>query len=157
MSTATRAPSTLQTGHVGLNVTDLARSVAFYQRLLGLEVTAEGTDPDRRFALLGRDGTLVLTLWQQSSGTFATGTPGLHHLSFQVATVEEVRAAEALLTGLGAEFAYEGVVPHSEGGTSGGIFFTDPDGIRLEVFTLAGVEATGATAPDPAAPTCGFF
>ncbi|MFD9130615.1 VOC family protein [Kitasatospora sp. NPDC059571] len=151
------APPTLRTGHVGLNVTDLDRSVAFYRRLLGLEVAGGGTDPDRRFALLGKDGTLMLTLWQQSSGSFATAAPGLHHLSFQVDTVDEVRAAEAVLRELGADFTHDGVVPHREGGDSGGIFFTDPDGIRLEVFTAAGVAATGAEAPDTTAPTCGFF
>ncbi|MBP0453707.1 MULTISPECIES: VOC family protein [unclassified Kitasatospora] len=149
--------STLQTGHVGLNVTDLDRSVAFYRRALGLELVNEGTDPDRRFAFLGRDGRLLITLWQQSTGTFAGSAPGLHHLSFQVDSLDEVRAAEQVLRELGAEFAYEGVVPHREGSASGGIFFTDPDGIRLEVYTPKGVDETEATAPTESAPTCGFF
>ncbi|MFE6054684.1 VOC family protein [Kitasatospora sp. NPDC056446] len=156
MSSST-APRTLQTGHVGLNVTDLARSVDFYRAVFGLQVTTEGTDPERRFALLGRDGRLVVTLWQQSTGAFATANPGLHHLSFEVESLDEVRATERLLRGLGAEFAYDGVVPHSEGSASGGIFFTDPDGIRLEVYTRTGVDGTEAVAPASDAPTCGFF
>ncbi|MEU1421599.1 VOC family protein [Kitasatospora sp. NPDC005751] len=151
------ATSTLQTGHIGLNVTDLDRSTAFYRSVLGLELVKEGTDPERRFAFLGRDGRLVVTLWQQSAGAFATAAPGLHHLSFQVDSLDEVRAAERLLRELGAGFAHDGVVPHSEGAASGGIFFTDPDGIRLEIFTPQGVDATGATAPTGTAPTCGFF
>ncbi|MEU1288478.1 VOC family protein [Kitasatospora sp. NPDC005856] len=156
MSTTTQL-RTLQTGHVGLNVTDLARSLDFYRTVFGLEVTAEGTDPERRYALLGRDGRLVVTLWQQSEGTFATTGPGLHHLSFEVESLEEVRATERLLRELGAGFAYDGVVPHSEGSASGGIFFTDPDGIRLEVYTRGGVDGTEAAAPHTDAPTCGFF
>lgn len=52
------ATSTLQTGHIGLNVTDLDRSTAFYRSVLGLELVKEGTDPERRFAFLGRDGRL---------------------------------------------------------------------------------------------------
>ncbi|WP_406201190.1 VOC family protein [Kitasatospora sp. NBC_01560] len=155
MSSTTLA-STLQTGHVGLNVTDLERSTAFYRRALGLEVLNEGTDPDRRFAFLGRDGRLLITLWEQSTGTFATGAPGLHHLSFQVDSVDEVRAAEQVLRELGAEFAHDGVVPHREGAASGGIFFTDPDGIRLEIYTPKGLDGTEA-APAGSAPTCGFF
>ncbi|MER8183344.1 VOC family protein [Kitasatospora sp. NPDC094015] len=155
--TATPVLPTLQTGHIGLNVTDLDRSTAFYRRLLGLEVTAEGTDPGRRYAMLGRDGRLVLTLWQQSTGSFDGGAPGLHHLSFQVDSVAEVRAAERTLRELGADFAHQGVVPHAEGASSGGVFFADPDGIRLEVFTLSGVDDTGAAAPSGEAPTCGFF
>ncbi|MDH6127607.1 VOC family protein [Kitasatospora sp. GP82] len=152
----TVALTSLQTGHVGLNVTDLDRSAAFYRTLLGLDLASEGTEEGRRFAFLARDGRLVITLWQQSTGSFATSAPGLHHLSFQVDSLEEVRAAERTLRELGAEFAYEGVVPHSEGAASGGIFFTDPDGIRLEIFTPEGIGETGATAPTTA-PTCGFF
>lgn len=154
-TTAPAVPTVLTTGHVGLNVTDVDRSVAFYGAVLGLEVQASGAESGRRWAFLGRDGHLLVTLWQQSEGRFATERPGLHHLSFQVDSVEEVRAVQATLRGLSAEFAYDGVVPHGEGAASGGIYFTDPDGIRLEVYTPSGVE--GAAAPTADAPTCGFF
>ncbi|OPC79002.1 glyoxalase [Embleya scabrispora] len=147
--------ATLQTGHVGLNVTDLDRSVSFYRAVLEVEVLAEGNEESRRFAFLGRDGKLLITLWQQSEGTFPTRRPGLHHLSFQVETIDEVRAAERVLRGLGAHFDHEGVVPHGEHGTSGGIFFTDPDGIRLEIYAPSGADP--ADAPTVGAPTCGFF
>ncbi|WP_336213696.1 VOC family protein [Nonomuraea sp. LPB2021202275-12-8] len=146
---------TLQTGHVGLNVTDLARSIAFYRQVFDFEILGEQTEGDRRFAFLGRDGTLLVTLWQQSSGTFATGLPGLHHLSFQVPDIEAVRRAETVLRDLGAELVYDGIVPHGEGASSGGVFFTDPDGIRLEIYAPAGAET--ASAPTQGAPTCGFF
>lgn len=145
----------LQTGHIGLNVTDLDRSLAFYREVFDFEVLGEGKEADRRWAFLGRDARLLVTLWQQSEGTFATDRPGLHHLSFQVDTIEEVRAAEEVLRALGAEFAYEGVVPHGESGTSGGVFFTDPDGTRLEVYAPSG--AVPSDAPTAGAPTCGFF
>jgi catechol-2,3-dioxygenase len=151
----TVAIKALQTGHVGLNVTDLDRSLPFYQRVFGLEVQAEGKEADRRWAFLGRDGKLVLTLWQQSDTAFATRSAGLHHLSFQVETIDEVKSAERVLRELGAEFAHDGVVPHGEGVSSGGIFFTDPDGTRLEIYAPTGADT--APAPSGAAPTCGFF
>ncbi|MBT2898586.1 VOC family protein [Streptomyces sp. McG3] len=145
----------LATGHVGLNVTDLERSAAFYREVFDFEVLAEGKDVDRRWIFLGRGSRLMVTLWQQSEGRYPTDLPGLHHLSFQVDSVEEVRATEEVLRGLGAEFAHEGVVPHGESGTSGGIFFADPDGIRLEVYAPTGADP--ADAPTASAPTCGFF
>lgn len=145
----------LQTGHIGLNVTDLDRSLAFYREVFDFEVLAEGKEEDRRWAFLGRGPRLLVALWQQSEGTFSSTLPGLHHLSFQVDTVEEVRATEEVLRNLGAEFNYDGVVPHGENGTSGGIFFTDPDGIRLEIYAPTGADP--ADAPTPGAPTCGFF
>ncbi|MFQ6398280.1 VOC family protein [Nocardia sp. KC 131] len=145
----------LATGHIGLNVSDLDRSVDFYQRALGFEQLAASTDDDRRWAFLGAAGKLVVTLWEQSDGAFSTETPGLHHLSFQVDTIEQVRSVEAVLRELAVKFAHEGVVAHGEGVASGGIFFADPDGIRLEVYAPTGAES--APAPAGAAPTCGFF
>ncbi|WP_280270064.1 VOC family protein [Nocardia wallacei] len=144
----------LATGHIGLNVTDLDRSVDFYRRALGFEQLGAG-DGEQRYAFLGADGQLRLTLWQQSDGEFSPKTPGLHHLSFQVDTLDEVRAVESVLKELAVTFAHDGVVAHGEGASSGGIFFSDPDGIRLEVYAPRGAES--APAPSGAAPTCGFF
>lgn len=143
--------STLQTGHVGLNVTDLDRSLAFYTRVFGFEVVHRGEE----HAFLGKDGRPVVTLWRQSGTGARADVAGLHHLAFLVDTVEEVRRAEEVLRGLDATFAYDGIVPHQEGSPSGGIFFTDPDGIRLEIYAPTGAET--ATAPVAGAPTCGFF
>lgn len=151
----TTVVSSLRTGHVGLNITDLDRSLAFYRDALGFRLLGEGKEEGRRYAFLGQDGELVLTLWQQADDAFSPAVAGLHHLAFSAGTVEEVREYEARLRDLGVEFAYEGVVAHGEGAASGGIFFHDPDGTRLEISVPAGVE--GAPAPTASAPTCGFF
>ncbi|WP_412077989.1 VOC family protein [Streptomyces xanthophaeus] len=147
--------SKLRTGHVGLNVADLERSLAFYRDVLGFQPLAEGKEEGRRFALLGQDGELVLALWQQADGSYAPAAAGLHHLALSAGAIEEVREYEARLRELGVEFAYDGVVAHGEGAASGGIFFHDPDGIRLEISVPTGAE--GVPAPVAGAPTCGFF
>ncbi|MGH7791807.1 MAG: VOC family protein, partial [Thermodesulfobacteriota bacterium] len=98
---------------------------------------------------------LVLTLWEQSKDRFEKERAGLHHLSFQVSTIHEVREIENKLRALKVHFLYEGIVPHAEGAKSGGIFFEDPDGIRLEVYSPTGAEDN--IAPTPGAPSCGFF
>ncbi|TMS50947.1 VOC family protein [Mycobacterium sp. DBP42] len=152
--TGTTTPQ-LATGHVGINVTDLDRSVDFYRNALGFEPLAVNTEGGHRYAFLGTNGTLRLTLWQQSNGRFSTETPGLHHLSFEAASLDEVRTVEAALKVLGTQFAHDGVVAHGESTASGGIFFTDPDGTRLEVYAPNG--AQDAPAPSGTAPTCGFF
>jgi len=146
----------MQTGHVGLNVTDLDRSIDFYRRVFGLDLLNQPDPADpHRYARLGHEGRLVLTLWPQSDGKFSTDTPGLHHLAFEAAGPEEINQAQAVLTEIGAEFAYEGVVPHRDGADSGGLFFFDPDGTRLELST-AHAPLTAA-APSGTSPTCGFF
>jgi lactoylglutathione lyase len=154
----------LRNGHVGLNVTDLARSRAFYGEVFGLEVLGESTQDGRRFAFLGNPDVksddfldkLAITLWEQSSGAFSSHAPGLHHMAFHVESVEEVERVRDRVQSLGAELLYNGeIVPHSEDFESGGFFFLDPDGLRLEVCAPAGVARERAVAG--AAPSCGFF
>jgi lactoylglutathione lyase len=146
---------TATTGHVGLNVTDLSRSIRFYQDVFGFDVLAESENADRRYAFLGRDGNLVLTLWQQSAGAFDAARPGLHHLAFDVPTVDDVEAATARLAALGVPLIYDEILPHMPGMASGGIFFADPDGTRVEVCTAAGLDALPAL--EHGEPSCGFF
>src|SRR5918992_184284 len=138
----TSLPSTVfATGHVGLNVSDLERSRDFYGAVFGLAVQYESSDESKRYAFLG-------------DGDFDAGRPGLHHLSFEVPDIDDVRAAEERVRAAGGRLHHGGIVPHAEGRSSGGIFFEDPDGIRLEIYTGSGAEGH---APTGAAPTCGFF
>lgn len=141
-------------GHVGINVTDLDRSIGFYRAVFGFELSVR-SDSGRRYAFLSQAGDAVLTLWEQSSGRFAPDRPGLHHLAFRVDSIEAVEAVEGRARQAGATIHHGGIVPHAEGTDSGGLFFEDPDGVRLEVFAAAG--AGRAPAPTAGAPTCGFF
>ncbi|MER7758251.1 VOC family protein [Streptomyces sp. NPDC097619] len=153
-ATTGTAPA-LAPGHTGLNVTDLERSLAFYRDVLGFAELGRGDEEGRRFAFLGQGGALVLTLWEQAAGPFSPTAAGLHHLAWTAGSPAEVRVFEERLRAYGAAFAHEGIVAHAEGAASGGIFFHDPDGTRLEISVPAGAES--APAPSGAAPTCGFF
>ncbi|MFE5797077.1 VOC family protein [Streptomyces sp. NPDC056503] len=149
------AIGTLNTAHIGINVTDLDRSLRFYGEVLGFETIGSGDADGRRYAFLGQDGRLVVTLWQQAEGGYDANRAGLHHLAFEAESIEKVREAEAVLKAQGVTFAYDGVVAHGEGTASGGIFFHDPDGTRLEISVPKGAEESPA--PSGTAPTCGFF
>ena len=154
---------TFRSGHVGLNVTDLDRSRAFYQEVFDLDLLGESAEDGQRFAFLGHAAAsedfldkLAITLWEQSAGTFSTRSPGLHHLAFHVDTVDDVERARDRVGRLGIQLLYDGeIVPHSSASDSGGFFFLDPDGVRLEVCAPAGVPAERAVAGT--APSCGFF
>ncbi|MDZ4770168.1 MAG: VOC family protein [Chloroflexota bacterium] len=145
--------TTLKVGHVGINVRDLARSLAFYQDVFGLQMVGEGTEPDRRFAFLGDGQGVTVTLWQQSDSAFAPRSAGLHHLAFQVANVEAIQAVYEKLKAKNVRFLHDGIVGHAEGAASGGIYFEDPDGVRLEIYA-----PTGLSEYAPAeGVSCGFF
>jgi lactoylglutathione lyase len=144
-----------QTGHIGLNVSDLDRSKKFYEEVFGFTAVGESREEGRRFAFLGQEDKLVLTLWQQAEGRIERRHPGLHHLSFQVTTIQEVQKAAQKLKAMNAPLIYDGIVPHAEGAQSGGLYFEDPDGIRLEIYAPTG--ASDQAVPTPGAPSCGFF
>ncbi len=144
----------MNTGHVGLNVRNLDKSIDFYTQVFDLSLLNRGNGTGREFALLANDGKLAITLWQQSEGTYDGTLSGLHHLAFLVPTLEDVKNAETKLRALNTSFEYDGIVPHANGAESGGIFFTDPDGVRLEIYTEHGV---AGEAPHTDAPSCGFF
>jgi lactoylglutathione lyase len=154
MPAPTLAPD-IAPGHVGLSVTDLDRSLAFYQDILALELIQVAAHDGQRFAFLGAGGRLLLTLWQQSADAFDPRRAGLHHLALQLPTLDAVEAVETKLRARGLTPRYDGVVPHQEGADSAALFFTDPDGIRLEVYSPTG--AAGRAAPVDGAPSCGFF
>ncbi len=98
----------IETGHVGLNVSDLNRSKKFYQEVFGFQIMGESQQENGRFLFLGNGQRLVLTLWEKSKGRFEKQRSGLHHLSFQVDTIDEVKEIENKLRALNVHFLYEG-------------------------------------------------
>lgn len=148
------ADQSITTGHVGLNVTDLDRSVDFYRQALGIEAVGRSDADGRRYALLGRAGALMITLWQQSDTPFAADRAGLHHLSFQVADVTALEEVERRLRGLGAAIRDDSGVT-GEPAAGGQLFCYDPDGIRLEVYAVQRPPQPVAATGD--GPACGFF
>lgn len=141
-------------GHVGLNVTDLDRSIDFYRDALGVEIIGRADADGRRYAFLGTGDVPMITLWQQSAAPFPTDRAGLHHLAFQVADLAALTEVEARLRTLGAAIRDDTGVT-GEPAAAGQLFCFDPDGIRLEFHALE-----RPSPPKPATgdgPACGFF
>ncbi len=146
----------LRVSHIGICVTDLKRSLAFYRDVLGFEqrseLAVEAADADRLLELEGvrlnavyleRDGTRIELLQYDSPETIGEATPramnarGLTHISLRVAgmpaLIDELKAK-------GADVLEDTWIDYRDAGI-GAVFITDPDGTRIEL-----VESP--TAPD---------
>jgi catechol 2,3-dioxygenase len=111
-------------GAVHLTVTDLDRSVAWYERSLGLQVQrrAEGV------AALGAGGEDLLVLREDPSARPAGRHAGLYHLALLSPSREALaRAAQRLAV---TRTPIEGASDH---GISEAIYLPDPDGNGIEL------------------------
>ena len=119
-----------QIDHVALAVSDVARSVAWYQEVLGLERLHEdawGSHP----AVLGVGGTAIALF--PVRGPDPLPPPGgnvlaMRHLAFRTDR-ESFEAARRELTERGLE------VELQDHGIAHSIYFHDPDGHQIEITT----------------------
>lgn len=125
--------------HIQLTVTDMARSVPFYERLLqalGMVVLVRS---DRMFYCIGgRTGVAICPADAQHAGeAFDQRRAGLHHFCFRAKTREDVDAIHALALELGARIVR---APREDTWAPGyySVLFEDPDGIRIEANHVPG-------------------
>jgi catechol-2,3-dioxygenase len=116
-------------GHIVLKVRDAAKSRDFYTRTLGLKVAHEDLERGAVFLSFG-EAHHDLALFQLASGAAPDAAqPGLHHMAWQLGSVEELQAAYRELKALGVPI--ESTVEHN---VTRSIYFPDPDGNRVELY-----------------------
>ena len=127
-------------GHVVLMSTDLHRSVAFYTGLLGFRVS----DVYPETMMQGR--MVFMRCAADHHGVALVGAaPGaspqheLHHMAFEVATLDEVFRARDWLRKEGVKIEFEG---RRRAGCQIAVEFRDPDGHWLEIYW--GLDQVGA-------------
>jgi catechol 2,3-dioxygenase len=116
-------------GHIVLKVRDAAKSRDFYTRTLGLKVAHEDLERGAVFLSFG-EAHHDLALFQLATGEAPDAAqPGLHHMAWQLGSVEELQAAYRELKALGVPI--ESTVEHN---VTRSIYFPDPDGNRVELY-----------------------
>jgi catechol 2,3-dioxygenase-like lactoylglutathione lyase family enzyme len=123
--------------HVYLAVGDLARSETFYDGVMRLLGFKKGTAPigGERHLHYFNQVTQYTIRPAKSPGPHDPYRPGLHHLCFRVASREQVDEAAAGLNALGVAATPPALHPEYAADYYA-TFFTDPDGIRLEIVAL---------------------
>jgi len=124
--------------HVDLTVSDMGRSLAFYDRVLPLLGFERLRDSDDGPLWAGR--SMEFGLQQARAGSRAVRhdryAPGLHHLAFGAASRADVDRVHGELERLAVVILeppalYEHYAPGYYA-----VFFADPDGVKLEyVYT----------------------
>jgi catechol 2,3-dioxygenase len=127
-------------GHVVLMSTDLERSVRFYTGVLGFRVS----DVYPETMMKGRM-VFMRCAADHHGVALVGGAPGasphheLHHLAFEVATIDEVFRARDWLRTNGVKIEFEG---RRRAGCQVAVEFRDPDGHWLEIYW--GLDQVGA-------------
>jgi catechol 2,3-dioxygenase len=117
-------PATLRLGPVHLTVTDLDRSVAWYQSALGLRVHRH----EVASAALGDGTDEVLVLHEDSTAAQPRRHSGLYHYALLYPTREELARAALRLSVTGTPI--QGASDH---GTHEAFYLPDPDGNGIEL------------------------
>ncbi len=129
--------------HIRLTVTDLARSRAFYEEVLGFEVAAESPGDASDPAVREDPALLYGGVVYQTNGilfglrpvaspgdTFNSERTGLDHVSFSVPARTDLEAAAEALENKGVE---HGAIKDLTDFGIAILSFSDPDGIHLEL------------------------
>jgi catechol 2,3-dioxygenase len=117
-------------GHVHLKVADLDRAVAFYNGVLGFEVTERWGTQAAFLSAGGYHHHIALNTWHSLGGSPSPrGTTGLYHLAILYPT--RAALADALRRLLRAGVPLDGASDH---GVSEALYLRDPDGNGVELY-----------------------
>lgn len=117
-------------GHVHLKTADLRRALAFYEGVLGLEVTQRMGSNAAFLSAGGYHHHIALNTWESAGGSPpAAGTTGLYHLAILYPT--RAALAAVLQRVLEAGIRLDGAADH---GVSEALYLRDPDGNGVELY-----------------------
>jgi catechol 2,3-dioxygenase len=130
MSMAKEIDRRVDVGHVHLKVSDLDRALAFYQGVLGFELTQRMGDSAAFLSAGGYHHHIGLNTWESAGGSApAPGTTGLYH--FAIRYPDRAALADALRRLEHARVPLDGAADH---GVSEALYLRDPDGNGLELY-----------------------
>jgi catechol 2,3-dioxygenase len=125
-----KAPPTSSIGHVHLKVSDLNRSLDFYTKVLGFEITQRYGSSAAFVSAGGYHHHIGLNTWNSlGSDPAPDRAPGLYHLAIVFPSRKDLAAALQNIIDHGVNV--DGASDH---GVSEAIYFRDPDSNGIEIY-----------------------
>jgi len=125
--------------HIQLTVSDMKRSVPFYETLLhSLGMVTLMNSPEMFYCIGGRTGVAISPASpDRLPDSFVQRRVGLHHFCFRAKSREDVDAIHEVARSLNAKVIRP---PREESWAPGyySVLFEDPDGIRIEANFVPG-------------------
>jgi catechol 2,3-dioxygenase len=117
-------------GHIHLKVADLDRALAFYQGVLGFQITSRMGPSAAFLSAGGYHHHIGLNTWESRNGTPPPqGSTGLYHVAIRYP--DRAALGDALRRLVDAHIPLEGASDH---GVSEALYLHDPDGNGLELY-----------------------
>jgi catechol 2,3-dioxygenase len=144
-----RLPTATRLGHVWLQVSDLARSLTYYEQILGLRVLARDTESAVLGTVEGEKPLVRITERKGARPVPQHGRLGLYHFAILLPDRASLGQFALYLAEIGAR---AGASDHL---VSEALYLRDPDGLGIEVYadrprsTWRAVDRQLAMATDP--------
>ena len=117
-------------GHVHLRVADLPRAIAFYTRVIGLQVQARHGDAAAFLSSEGYHHHIGLNTWDSlGAAPPPPGHAGLYHTAFLYPDRKTLAAAVRRVLAVGVP-----ITGKADHGVSEAIYLDDPDGNGVELY-----------------------
>ncbi len=118
-------------GHIVLNVSDVERSARFYTEIVGFQLARMRPDKSGAFLTCGVvHHNLALFKAPAGAQPAKKGQIGLNHFAFEVGSYDDLQSAHARLIAAGAIIDH--IVDH---GMTRSVYFLDPDGLMMELYS----------------------
>jgi catechol 2,3-dioxygenase len=117
-------------GHTHLKVADLARAIAFWRDVMGMDLVQRYGDQAAFMAWGGYHHHIGLNTWHSAGGTPPPRHhTGLFHVALLYPTLEALRSAANRVADAGVT-----IYGHADHGVSLALYFDDPDGNGIEIY-----------------------
>lgn len=124
-STNKKLPEGTSLGYIHLTISDMQRSVDFYQNILGFQIHKQEAGK----TILGAGGTDLLVLSEITGAVRVPRTSGLYH--FAILTPSRRALAKSLRRLIETETGLQGGADHL---VSEALYLADPDGNGIEIY-----------------------